>query len=159
MRHDVSRPFENLTGSKIGSGLLVAVGAAGGALIALTVLYALGRFWIDPWLDSLPQSDTDMFGPPEGWLVVIATVVLGPPLVVISAWLAMSSARGAWDLDDIQPSRLRFAVLACAFGGVSLAAIDVLGNAGGLAVVGVAVGVAGFVSSMASPSRASMHQR
>jgi hypothetical protein len=155
----VSRPFENLTGSKIGSGVLAALGAAGGALFALTVLHALGRFWIDPWLDSLPQSDTDMFGQPEGWLVAIATVVLGPPIVVTSSWLTMRSARGAWELDDIQPSLLLFAVLACAFGGVSLAAIDVLGDAAGLAAVGVAVGVAGFVSSMASPERTSVHRR
>jgi hypothetical protein len=154
----VSRPFDNLTDSKIGSGVLAAFGAAGGALLALTVLYALGRFWINPWLDSLPHGDTDMFGPPEGWLVVIATVVLGPPIVVIAAWLAMRSARRAWDLDDIRPSRLLFALLACALGGVSLSAIDVLGNAAGLTVVGVAVGVAGFVSSMASRPRASMHQ-
>jgi len=155
----VSRPFENLTESKIGSGVLAAVGAAGGALVALAVLYALGRFWINPWLDSLPQSDTNMFGQPEGWLVVIVTVALGPPIVVTSAWLVMRSARRAWDLEDVQPSRLLFALLACALGGVSLSAIDVLGNAAGLAVVALAVGVAGFVSSMTGPTRASMHQR
>ncbi len=153
------RPFENLTKSTTGSRVLAAVGAAGGALLALTVLYAIGRFWINPWLDSLPQSDTNMFGQPEGWLVVAATVALGPPIVVISAWLVMRSARRAWDLDDVQPGRLRFALLAGVFGGVSLSAIDVLGNAAGLAVVGVAVGVAGFVSSMTGPTRASMHQR
>ena len=155
----MSRPFENLTESKIGSGVLAAVGAAGGALVALAVLYALGRFWINPWLDSLPQSDTNMFGQPEGWLVVIVTVALGPPIVVTSAWLVMRSARRAWDLEDVQPSRLLFALLACALGGVSLSAIDVLGNAAGLAVVALAVGVAGFVSSMTGPTRASMHQR
>ena len=155
----MSRPFERLTDSKIGSGGLAAVGAAGGALLALAVLYAVGRFWIDPWLDSLPQNDTNMFGQPEGWLVVVVTVALGPPIVVISAWLVMRSARRAWDLDDVEPSRLLFAVLACVFGGVSLSAIDVLGNAAGLAVVGVAVGVAGFVSSMTGATRASIHQR
>ncbi len=154
----MSRPFENLTESKIGSGVLAAVGAAGGALVALAVLYAFGRFWITPWLDSLPQSDTHMFGQPEAWLVAAATVALGPPIVVTSAWLVMRSARRAWDLDDVQPSRLLFALLACAFGGASLSAIDVLGNAAGLAVAGVAVGVAGFVSSMTGPTRASTHQ-
>ena len=151
----MSRPFANLTGSKRGSTVLAAIGAAAGAALALAVLYSLGRFWIDPWLDSLPDRDTDMFGRPEAWLLAIAVVLFGPPIVIISAWLAMRSARREWDLDDIQPSRLLFAVLAAVFGGMSLSSIDALGTAAGLAVVAVSVGVAGFVSSMASTPRPS----
>jgi hypothetical protein len=87
-------------------------------------------------------------------------VLFGPPIVVISAWLAMRSAHRAWELDDdIQPSRLLFAVLAVVFGTVSLGAIDALGSAAGLAVVAFAVGLAGFASSMVGQRRASTRKR
>ena len=152
----MSRPFPSLTGSKSGSCVLAAFGAAAGAALALTVLYSLGRFWIDPWLDSLPDRDTDMFGRPEAWLVVTTMVLFGPPIVIISAWLAMRSARHAWDLDDIQPRRLLFTLLALMSGAMSLSSIDVLGTAAGLAVVALSVGFAGFVSSMASTHRESI---
>ena len=153
---NVSRPFVSLTGSKSGSCILAAFGAAAGAALALTVLYSLGRFWIDPWLDSLPNLDSSMFGRPEAWLVVIAMVLFGPPIVIISAWLAMRSARRAWDLDGIPPSRLLFVLLALVLGAMSLSSIDALGIAAGLAMVALSVGVAGFVSCMASTHRASI---
>ena len=153
---NVSRPFVSLTGSKSGSCILAAFGAAAGAALALTVSYSLGRFWIVPWLDSLPDRDTDMFGRPEGWLVVTAMVLFGPLIVIISAWLAMRSARRAWDLDGIPPGRLLFVLLALVLGAISLSSIDALGTAAGLTVVVLSVGVAGFVSCMASPHRASV---
>lgn len=147
-----------MTGSKRGSCALAAFGAAVGAALALIVLYSLGRFWIDPWLGSLPDRDTDMFGRPEAWLVAIAMVLFGPPIVIISAWTAMRSARNAWDLDDIQPTRFLFALLALVLGTVSLSSIDALGPAAGLAVVALSAGFAGFVSSMTSTHLASIRE-
>lgn len=148
----------SLTGSKTGKCVLAAFGAGVGAALAVTVFYALGRFWIDPWLDSLPDRDTDMFGPPEAWLVVIATVLVGPPIAIVSAWLVMRSARRAWGLDDIQPGRLRFSILALMFGGVSLSSINALGTVVGFGVVALSVGIAGFVSSKASAQRESIRE-
>lgn len=124
--------------------------AACGAGLALAGMYVLARFWIDPWLDSLPRGEQDWdFGVrPEGVLVATATILFGPAVVVLAAWVGVRCARNYWNLDPDRPGGGRFGALACAFGLLSFGAIDALGTGGALVVVSMGVGLAGFIATI-----------
>ena len=147
----VGRLFERVKQSNRGCSLLAALGATVGAATALATLYLLGHWLIAPWLDSLPEPEGNDLFRAEELLVLFTATLLGPPIVLIAAWLGMRCARRAWSLDEVRPGRVLFALVSSALGGTAFfTSIERLGAARSLAIVSLAIGAAGFLASMAS---------
>ena len=145
----MAKTLVRLARSREGAAVLVGACAACGAGLALVGLYLLARFWIDPWLDALPPGEQDWdLVRPEGVLVATATILFGPAVVVLAAWVGARYARNYWNLDPDRPGGGRFGALACAFGLLSFGTIDVLGTGGALFMVSMGVGLAGFIATM-----------
>ena len=145
----MAKSLDRLAGSREGAATLVGACAACGAGLALAGMYLLARFWIDPWLDALPPGEQDWdLVRPEGVLVATATILFGPAVVVLAAWVGVRYARNYWNLDPDRPGGRRFVALACAFGLLSFATIDALGTGGALVMVSIGVGLAGFIATI-----------
>jgi hypothetical protein len=129
--------------------VLAGIGAAGGSVVAIALIAAAFVIQINPWLESLPQRDTDMFGRPEAWSVALLSIVLCPPITIVSAWIGIYLARTAWVLDEIRPTVFIFVVLALPMGIASFGTAEYIGFGGSLVVVVAAIGLAGFISSIA----------
>ena len=148
-RNIVAKSLDRLACSREGAAILVGACAACGAGLALAGMYLLARFWIDPWLDALPPGEQDWdLVRPEGVLVATATILFGPAVAVLAAWVGVKCARSYWNLAADRPGGGRFGALACAFGLLSFGTIDALGTGGALVMVAIGVGLAGFIATI-----------